>query len=53
MPGERNESAADRNVVPHWTHRGPTDRHDRNDLAFKTPGQTRCAARDLNPEPAD
>lgn len=26
MPEERNEGSADRNLVPHWTHHGPTER---------------------------
>jgi hypothetical protein len=35
---------------------GPPGSHqlrEKNDLEPKTPGQYGCAARDLNPEPAD
>jgi hypothetical protein len=38
-----------RQPVPHWTHQ----KAKKNDLQSKTAGRYLCAARDLNPEPAD
>jgi hypothetical protein len=49
----RREVFTAKSLVPDGTHRGPTSPDKRKTWGHKTPGQTGCAARDLNPEPAD
>jgi hypothetical protein len=36
-----------------WSNHGPETVTDQGKEIAKTPGQDGCAARDLNPEPAD
>jgi hypothetical protein len=36
-----------------WSKHGPETPVDQGEEMIKTPVQGRCAARDLNPEPAD